>query len=90
MLKRFISRSRFAVNASSDESEAIVVIAHNDRGVVLLASPDGERFRTVDRLAMTASEADALFEESAAPTVSGNDLRHLYGDGIARLRLRRA
>jgi hypothetical protein len=80
---------RFGWTRFDEEPCAITVVAKDDCGIVLLASPDGERFRTVDRLAMTAAEADALYDASKAPVLSAADVRDTYGDHIARLRLGR-
>lgn len=66
-----------------------MAVASDDYGIVLLASPDGERYRTVDRLAMTAAEAGALYSDSSAPVLSSDELGHLYGDHIAKLKLGR-
>lgn len=66
-----------------------MAVALDAYGAVLLASPDGEHFRTVDRLAMTAAEARKRYDRSTAPTLSGHDLMHLFGEQIAKLRLGR-
>lgn len=70
-------------------ASAITAVAKDECGIVLLASPDGERFRMVERLARTATEAKALYDESSAPTLTADEVRHLYGEDIARLRLGR-
>jgi hypothetical protein len=80
-------RSYLGLAPSQEPRAAAVAVTSDDHGVVLLASPDGEHYRTVERLARSAAEASAPYEQSQAPILSADEVRHTYGSRIARLSL---
>jgi hypothetical protein len=64
-----------------------VAIGLDDRGLVLFASRGEDRYRIVERLASDGHDATELFDRSAEPTLTLDEIRRLYGSDIPVLRL---